>query len=96
MNTLPPIVSTLSYLLGSFMLGFASKTMGSKPCATKHQKNLDDHDILQATKEFQDLYAQYKELEETNDLSYLHFSKCMIEMKSKLEKTLKEKIYFLN
>ena len=70
--------------------------MALKPCATKTQPNLDDHDILHATKEFQDLYAQYKELEETNDLSYLHLSKCMIEMKSKLEKRLKEKISFLN
>ena len=68
------------------MLGFASKTMGSKSYVIKPQPNLDDHDILHATKEFQDLYAQYKELEEANDLSYLHFSKRMIEMKSKLEK----------
>ena len=57
------------------MLGFASKTMESKACATKPQPNLDDHDILHATKEFQDLYAQYKELEETNYLSYLNLSK---------------------
>ena len=78
------------------MLGFASKTMGSKPCATKLQPNLDDHDFLNVTKDFIDLYAQYKELEETNDLSYLDLSKCMTEMKSKLEKRLKEKIYFLN
>ena len=59
------------------MLGFASKNMGSKCCATKPQPNLDDHDILLVTKEFQDLYAQYKELEETNDPSYLNLSKCM-------------------
>ena len=45
-----------------------------------------------ATKEFQDLYAQYKELEETNDLSYLDLSKCMMEMKSKIEKRLEEKL----
>ena len=67
------------------MLGFASKTMGSKPCAIKPQPNLDDQCILHATKEFQDLYAQYKELEETNDLSYPDLSKCMTEMKSKIE-----------
>ena len=60
------------------MLGFASKPMGSKPCAIKPQPNLDDHDILHATKEFQDLYAQCKELKETNDLSHLHLSKRMI------------------
>ena len=78
------------------MLGFASKTMGSKPCASKPQPNLDDYDILHVAKDFQDLYAQYKELEEINDLSYLHLSKRMIEMKSKLEKRLKEKISFLN
>ena len=78
------------------MLGFASKTMGSKPYATKLQPNLDDHDILHVTKEFQDLYAQYKKLEETNDLSYLHLSKHIIEMKSKLEKRLEEKIASLH
>ena len=70
--------------------------MGSNPCATKPQPNLDDHDILHVTKEFQDLQAQYKELEGTNDLSYLHLSERMIEMKSKLEKKLKENISFLN
>lgn len=78
------------------MLDYLSTTMAFKPCATKPQPNLDDHDILHATKEFQDLYAQYKELEETNYLSQLHFSKCMIEMKYKLEKRLEEKISFLN
>ena len=46
------------------MLGFASKSMRSKNCATKPQQNIDYHDILHATKEFQDLYAQYKELED--------------------------------
>ena len=66
------------------MLGFASITMGSKSCVIKPQPNLDDHDILHVVKDFQDLYAQYKELKETNDLSYLHLSKRMIEMKSKL------------
>ena len=70
--------------------------MAFKPCATKLQSNLYDHDILHVTKEFQDLYAQYKELEETNDLSYLNFSKRMIEMKSKLEKRLEEKITSLH
>ena len=78
------------------MLGFASKTMGFKPCATKIQPNIYDHDILHVTKDFIDLYAQYKELEETNDLSYLDLSKCMTEMKSKLEKRLEEKLSFLN
>ena len=48
--------------------------MEFKPCATKPQPNLDYHDILHATKYFKDLYDQYKELEETNDLSYLHLS----------------------
>jgi hypothetical protein len=78
------------------MLGFASKTMGSKPCASKPQPNLDDYDILHVAKDFQDLYAQYKELEETNDLSYIDLSKCMTEMKSKIEKRLEEKLSFLN
>ena len=64
------------------MLDYLSTTMEFKPCATKPQPNLDDNDILHVTKEFQYLYAQYKELEETNDLSYLHLSKHMIEMKS--------------
>ena len=78
------------------MLGFASKTMGSKPCASKPQPNLDDYDILHVAKYFQDLYAQYKELEETNDLSYIDLSKCMTKMKSKIEKRLEEKLSFLN
>jgi len=78
------------------MLGFASKTMGSKPCASKPQPNLDDYDILHVAKDFQDLYARYKELEETNDLSYIDLSKCMTKMKSKIEKRLEEKLSFLN
>ena len=78
------------------MLGFASTTMGSKSCVIKPQPNLDDHDILHVAKDFQDLYAQYKELEETNDPSYLDLSKCMMKMKSKIEKKLEEKLSFLN
>ena len=69
--------------------------MAFKAYATKPQLNLDDHDILHVTKYFQDLYAQYKELKETNDLSYLHLSKCMIEMKSKLEQKVRGEDYII-
>lgn len=74
------------------MLYYLSTTKEFKSCATKPQPNIYDNDILHAIKEFQYLYSQYKELEETNDLSYLHLSKHMIEMKFKLYKMLEEKI----
>ena len=89
-NTLHPIVSTSSYLLHFFMLGFASKTMGSKSCAIISQPSLDDPELFELFREMKSLHIQYNKLEETLNPAYTSLTKGVIKTYDRFEKMLKE------
>ena len=77
------------------MLDFLSTSMGFKTCAPKHQPSQDDHEFFYSAREFQDLYSQYKELEEINDPTYLYPTKCIVVMHHKFEKNDREEDFII-
>lgn len=62
------------------MLDFIPPTMAFKSFPTKPQPSLDDHEVLHATKEFQGLYSQYRELGNIDDPTYLSLTKNLMTM----------------
>ena len=72
------------------MLGFASKTMGSKSCAIISQLSLDDPELFELFREFQSLHTQYNKLEGSPNPTYTSLTKDMIKTYASFEKMVKE------